>query len=67
MAEAARVRTIFLVFVFMYISRAVLYVIQAIIIDDVLNTVLIYYVFYNFWDVVPLTLIMHYHYTCYEA
>ena len=23
--------------------------------------------FYNVWDVVPLTLIMQYHYTCYEA
>ena len=67
MAEAARVKTIFLVFILSYISRAVLYVIQAIFIDEPLNVILIFYVFYNIWDVVPLTLIMHYHHTCYEA
>jgi len=67
MAEAARVRTIFLVFILTYISRAIIYLIQMVYIKKPANTALVYYVFYNIWDVVPLMLIMHYHYTCYEA
>jgi len=32
-----------------------------------LNYGLIYLVFYNIWDVLPLTLIMVYHSTCFDA
>jgi len=67
MAEAARVRMIFLVFFLTYISRAIIYLIATNKIEDPKNSFLVYYVFYNIWDVVPLSLIMHFHYTCYEA
>jgi len=67
MAEAARVRTIFLVFILTYISRAAIYLIQMFTVDEEINEFIIYYMFYIIWDVVPLVLIMHYHYTCYEA
>jgi len=67
MAEAGRVRTIFLVFIIAYISRAVVYLIQMFMPEHFIDFAIVYYVLYNIWDVVPLALIMHYHYTCYEA
>jgi len=67
MDEEGRVKAIFLVFTLSYISRAILYLLNQFIIDEVANTYLVYYTFYPIWDVLPLSLIMVYHRTCYEA
>jgi len=68
MAEAGRIRTIFLVFTLTYCSRAVVFLLGMYdVIEDFLNYAIIYLVCYNIWDVLPLTLIMIYHSRCYDA
>ena len=65
--EKGRVRTIFIVFTLTYLSRAIIYLLTRFVEAKVVNTILIYYWFHPYWDVLPLTLIMVYHRTCYEA
>ena len=67
LAEAKRVQTIHTIFILSYITRAIIYLLYMFNIEKEKNAYLIYYVFYNVWDVAPIVLIMHYHYTCYEA
>jgi len=64
-AEACRVQTINIVFTVAYLTRALTFIVTDYInpyADPEFAEYLTYYIGYNFWDVVPLTLIMSYHY-----
>ena len=67
MAEAGRVRTIFLAFTLTYVSRAVFTLLGIYDVLEYYNLFIIYNVFYNIWDILPLTLIMIYHSKCFGA
>jgi len=67
MAEEGRIRTIFLVFTLTQVSRTCIYLVTKLVVAKLINEYIIYYSFYAIWDVLPLTLIMVYHRTCYEA
>lgn len=75
MDEEWRVKMIFLVFTVTYMTRAIFYVTMDLITnfsndltaDFGADTALVYYVLYNVWDVMPLTLIMQYHRKCYAG
>jgi len=69
--EGCRIKTISLVFTISYITRAVLSLVLPVAehfgkISE-LASWLTFEVCYNFWDVVPLTLIMMYHYKCFPT
>jgi len=64
-AEACRVQTIFIVFTVAYLTRAVTFAVVHFVFEfsnPHFEISLIYYIGYNFWDVVPLTIIMIFHY-----
>ena len=61
MAEAGRIRTIFLVFTLTYVSRAVVFLLATYKVIEFYNFFIIYDVCFNIWDILPLTLIMIYH------
>jgi len=69
--EGCRIKTIFLVFTISYLTKAVLSLVLPI--ADYYDKISIfanqftYEIGYNFWDVVPLTLIMMYHYKCFPT
>jgi len=62
--ESCRVQTIHIVYTSAYLTRALVYTIFVSIGIDVHSFpyLMTYYVLYNIWDVVPLMLIMTYHY-----
>ena len=62
--ESFRVQTIHIVYTSAYLTRALVYIIFLILDIDFFSFTgkLTYYVLYNIWDVLPLTLIMTYHY-----
>jgi len=59
--ESRRIKTIFIVLTTAYITRAVVYLAQIFFMERVIITYIIYFVMYNFWEVIPLILIMVYH------
>jgi len=70
--EEGRVKTICLVFTLAYVTRSVHLLLFGLLVDmhdqyrfPVFN--IYYFIFLNFWDVLPLTLIMSYHRTCFQA
>ena len=76
MDEEWRVKMIFMAFTTAYVTRAVSFVVESICeklwftekeIELLINFSLVDVVCYNLWDVVPLALIMHYHFKCYAA
>jgi len=67
MAESDRVKTIYLVFTVAFVSRTVIFFYNVFAEYKYANMLLIYFCFYNIWDVMPLTLIMIYHKECYDA
>jgi len=63
--EARRIKVIFLVLTVSYVSRAVVYILVHVgVIKDFL---LVYLVMYIFWDIIPLSLIMYYHFSNFQA
>ena len=68
MTEEGRVKTIFIVFTVTYVTRAVfLFLLSFFGSKALLDFTISYFVLLSFWDVLPLTLIMFYHRTCFEA
>ena len=69
-AEACKVRTIYVVFTIAYISRAITSLIFSLKPPHSMNEFthgMTYLVMYNFWDVLPLSLIMSYHYSGFKT
>jgi len=65
--EACRIKTIFLVFTVSYLTRATVFLVLRRVEEAYVTINLIFDVGYNFWDVIPLTLIMRYHYKCFPT
>jgi len=65
--EACRIKTIFLVFTFSYLTRATVFFVLPRLDLSYLAENLTLYIGFNFWDVIPLTLIMVYHYKCFPT
>ena len=65
--EACRIKTIFLVFAISYLTRVTVFFDLPGSNVSYLASNLTYYIAYNFWDVIPLTLIMMYHYKCFPT
>jgi len=65
--EGSRIKAIFLVFTISYLTRALVYFILERGLVSYLAFNLIFDVGFNFWDVIPLTLIMMYHYKCFPT
>ena len=63
--EGKRIRAIFVFFSLSYISRAVVYILSQVFKKKYEEAV--YDVLYFFWDVLPLSLIMSFHYKCFKA
>jgi len=71
--ESRRVQTIYILFTLTYLSRAAIYIVSHLkykqinttlpsVIEYPFLVVLTYYIGYNFWDVMSISLIMIYHY-----
>ena len=65
--EARRIKVIFLVLTVSYVSRAVVYIFKMVDVIEDEHDWIVYLVMYTFWDILPLSLIMLYHYTAFEA
>ena len=69
--EGCRIKAIFLVFTISYLTRAVLSLVLPVAAQlgkiTWFASQLTYGICYNFWDVIPLTLIMMYHYECFPT
>jgi len=63
--EARRIKVIFLVLTVSYVSRAVIYILT--LVGVIKHFTLVYYVMYIFWDIIPLSLIMYYHFNNFKA
>jgi len=65
--EGCRIKTIFLVFTISYLTRAAVYFVLLRVPLSPLTLTLIFDVGFLFWDIIPLTLIMMYHYKCFPT
>ena len=65
--EACRIKTIFVIYSLTYVTRGIIYVLHKRVYDQLWRIMtLTYFVMFNIWDVLPLSLIMAFHYTCFE-
>jgi len=63
--ETRRIKVIFLVLTISYISRGVCYLL--VIFKVIKHIEVVYLVMYVFWDIIPLSLIMYYHFNNFKA
>jgi len=63
--EGNRIKGIFVFFSLSYISRGTVFLLVQI--DAIEHVAVVYYTMYFFWDVLPLCLIMRFHYKCFKA
>jgi len=63
--EARRIKVIFLVLTVSYVSRVVVYILTSARLIE--HYWIVYLVMYTFWDILPLSLIMFYHYNNFKA
>jgi len=66
-AESRRIKVVFTVLTLSYISRATVYVLARPKFGIIDNYRIVYNVMYTFWDIVPLSLIMVYHYRAFKT
>ena len=64
--ESRRIKVIFLVLTVSYVSRGVLYIMTNTT-EVIEHETIVYLAMYTFWDIIPLSLIMLYHYVAFEA
>jgi len=64
-AEARRIKVYFLVLTTSYVSRAVVNILVSVGVIKIVY--LVYFVMYIFWDIIPLSFIMHYHHAAFTA
>jgi len=66
--EKRRVKTIFLVYTTAYFTRAVIFLVyNEWLCDNYVESYIMYYTLYIFWDILPLSLIMWYHYISFKS
>ena len=66
--EKRRVKTIFIVYTVAYFTRAVTYVLYVqFFYKDYFASHVVYLIMYFFWDIIPLSLIMWYHYISFKS
>jgi len=63
--EGERIRAIFVFFSLSYISRAVVELLSGV--KVIKHDFAVFHFMYFFWDVLPLSLIMRFHYKCFKA
>ena len=59
--EARRIKTIFIVLTLAYITRTATFLVEEFVIESPVNYMITQLVMCNFWDILPLVLIMNYH------